>query len=191
MKYHHPSFFWEFQRRFDATFDVYDHHFIVYVVTANKYFTAELLIGILIEAITDALIAPQGTPDGPRQRSLFDAPPAPHLDALKIALQEHGGYLQTRTIQTGAGERIEWQIDCQQVQQVIAEVRKVEDAKLAQRLIAGDLFISNRLLAKKFYRYHGRALSEKRIRDIMLTLEMQGIIRGNGHLRTYGRDILQ
>lgn len=190
MKYHHPSFLWELQRRFDASFDVYDHHFVIYVVTDNPYCTAEIVAGIVTEAITDALIAPQGAPDGPRQRSLFDAPPAAHLAALQNALKEHGEYLHKRTIQTGAGERIEWQIDGLALQRIIAEIRKAEDAKLAKDLIDGDLFVSNRLLAKKFFHSTGRALSEKRVRDIMLTLEMQGIIRGNGHFRTYGRDVL-
>ena len=90
MKYHHPSFLWELQRRFDVSFDVYDHHFIIYVVSGNPYFTAELLAELVIEAMLDALITPQGTPDGPRQRSLFDAPPAAHLDALRDARRDAG-----------------------------------------------------------------------------------------------------
>lgn len=190
MKYHHPSFVWELQRRFDASFDVYDHHFIIYVITANKYFTAEILTGIIIEAITDALITPQGTPDGPRLRSLFESPPEPHLDALKNALREHGEICHKRTIQTGAGDRFEWQIDCMAIQRIIADVRKTEDSKLAHDLIAGDLFTSHRLLQKKIYRYYGRAFSDKRIREVMLMLESQGVIRGNGHVRTHGRNVL-
>jgi hypothetical protein len=191
MKYHHPSFVWELQRRFDASFGFYDHHFIIYVITDNKYFTADILTGIIIEAITDALRTPQGAPDGPQQRSLFDAPPASHLAALQNALRGHGELCQKRTIQTGAGDRFEWQIDCLVIQRVIADVRKAEDSKMAHMMIAGDLFTSYRLLQKKIYCYYGLAFSDKRIRDIMLTLEMQGIIHGNGHLRTYGRDIRQ
>ncbi len=190
MKYHHPSFLWELKRRFDATFDVYDHHFVVYVVTENKYFTQELLQGIVSEAIRDALISPQGTLDGPRSRSLFDAPPATHLDALHSALLSRSDYLQKREIQTAAGDRFEWRVDCRHLQDLISAIRREEDVKLATGMIHGDLFVSNRLLYKKILRYHGRAFSEKRIRELMDRLEELEIVKGNGKLRTYGRDIL-
>lgn len=190
MKYHHPSFLWEFTRRFDASFDVYDHHLTVYIITENKYFSQEILQGLIIEAITDALITPQGTPDGTRQRSLFDTPPEAHLDALRGALLDRCDYLQKREILTAAGDRYEWRVDCKMLQEMIATIRTEQDAKLALSVIQGDLFISNRLLYKKILRYQGRAFSERRIRALMSELEEQEAIRGNGKLRTYGRNVL-
>jgi hypothetical protein len=190
MKYHHPSFLWELKRRFDDSFQVYDHHLVIYIVTDNKYFSQEILQGLIIEAITDALITPQGTPDGPRQRSLFDTPPEPHLDALRGALLDRCEYLQKREILTASGERYEWRVDCKALQDIIASVRTSQDAKLALTVIQGDLFVSNRLLYKKILRYQGRAFSERRIRALMAGLEEQELIEGNGHLRTYGRNVL-
>jgi hypothetical protein len=190
MKYHHPSFLWELKRRFDETFDVYDHHLTIYIVTENKYFSQEILRGLIVEAITDALIAPHDTPDGPRQRSLFDTPPEPHLDALKAALLARCDYLEKREILTAGGERFEWRVNCKRMQEIIADVRTAQDVNLALGVMQGDLFISNRLLYKKILRYQGRAFSDRRLRDLMEQLEIEGYVKGNGHLRSYGRDVL-
>lgn len=190
MKFHLPSFMWQFQRRFDITFDVYAHNWTCYVITENKYFTEGLLKDLLIEALIDALDSPLDAPDGPRQRSLLDAPIDTHIDALQAALRERSEYLSFRTISTSAGERYEWRIDLRTLQTIVSEVRQAQDVELCKRLIRGDIFISDRLLEKKILHTIGVAFSDRRIRDVMHTLEMQGIIKGNGHLRTHGREVL-
>jgi hypothetical protein len=191
MKYHHPSFLWELQRRFDITFNVYDHHFIVYLITDNKYFTAEILQNIISEALQDALCAPQDPPSRAPCRDLFPTPPRAHLDALHRALCGRDDYLKKRTILTGAGEKFEWQVDCQVIRRIVADVRLAEDVLIALQMIGGDLFVSERLLKQKFWHTHGRALSDHRLREILYALEDAQFVKGNGHTKTYGRDILQ
>lgn len=190
MKFHAPSFLWHLKRRFDVTFDIYDHNWICYLVTDNKYFTEPICKGLVSEALIDALDAPLAAPDGPRQRSVLDAPIDTHLAALLATLHDRSDYVSFRLISTVAGERYEWRIDMRRLQEMIAEVRRQCDTELCKELIRGDLFVSDRLLTKKLLRSVGVAFSDRRIRDVMRSLEMQGVIRGNGHLRTMGRDVL-
>jgi hypothetical protein len=190
MKFHAPSFLWQLKRRFDVSFDVYDHNLIAYILTDNKYFTERICKGLIAEALIDSLDAPLAAPDGPRQRSLLDAPIDTHIGALQAALSDRNDYLAFRLISTVAGERYEWRVDMRRLQEMIADVRRQCDAELCKELIRGDLFISDRLLTKKLLRSVGVAFSDRRIRDVMRSLELQGVIRGNGHLRTMGRDVL-
>jgi hypothetical protein len=190
MKFHAPSFVWHLKRRFDITFDVYEHNWTLYLVTDNKYFSQTLLKDLIIEAMTDALDMPLNAPDGVRQRSLLDAPIDTHLDALQAALRERTDYVSFRTISTINGERFEWRVDLRMIQAIVSEVRKAQDVELCKHLIQGDLFVSSRLLEKKILHSVGVAFSDRRLRDALALMEAQGLIKGNGHLRTHGREVL-
>ena len=190
MKMHLPSFKWYFQRQFDANFEVWFHGMTVYVETANRFFTLAILQTIVVTAIMDALDAPLSAPDGPRQRSLLDAPIDTHLDAVQGALREHCNYIQKHTILGPDGERYEWRVDLRQVQQIIIETRRSQDVEMAKTLLQGELFMSDRLLEHHILHRVGVCFSNRRIREITKILVEEGILKNNGNLRTHGREVL-
>lgn len=191
MKFHAPSFVFFLRKRFDVSFDIYTHNWIVYVTTFNKYFTSNMLRNLVSEAMIDALDAPLAAPDGPRRRSVLDAPIDVHIAAVEAALQDRRDYLEKRTIspQEG-GERIEFRIFLKRLRDIVIECRKNQDVEVSKHLIAGEVFMSDRLLEKRFLRFTGIAISNRRAREIMQSLVDQGILKNNGNLRTAGREVI-
>jgi len=192
MKFHLPSFKWYFERQFDYTFDIWFHGWTAYVETRNPFFTQKILTEIVITAITEALDAPLDAPDGPRRRSVLDAPIDTHIDAVQGALSERYEYLQKQTISTEHGERYEWQIDLRSVQRILIETRQTQDVEISKKIIAehGKFFVSDRLLEKQILHRIGVCFSNRRVREITKALVDEGVLKNNGHLRTHGREVV-
>jgi hypothetical protein len=190
MKFHSPSFLHYLKAQLDISFDVYAHNWICYVSTSNKYFTREILTELIIDAMVNALDAPLAAPDGPRQRSLLDAPMDTHIDAVGVTLSAHRDYLTKQTISTPAGERYEYRIDLKALRRLIIATRRAQDVEVSKTLLQGEVYMSDRLLEKRFLRFTGIAISNRRAREIMQALVDQGLLKNNGNLRTAGREVL-
>lgn len=191
MKLHPPSVLHYLRTKLDLSFDIFAHNWTIYVYCSQPYFTSRMMQEVIIEAITDALDAPLAAPDGPRRRSVLDAPLGTHLDALAAALSDRCDYLQKRAVLTQEGGRgLEYRIDVKVLRAIMIEVRQTQDRELTKRLIAGEVFVSERLLEKRFLRFTGIAISNRRARFILKDLENEGVIKSNGNLRTAGREVI-
>jgi hypothetical protein len=144
----------------------------------------------LIEAVIQSCDAPLDAPDGPRQRSLFDAPPEAHCDALREALAERSDYAEIHHISTEIGERIEYRIKLRMIQDIVIRVRREQDVLIAVKLMQGEIFFSDRLLNLKMRKLYGREFSNRRCRQIMNDLVDMGYCKNNGHLRSAGREVI-
>lgn len=193
MIFDYRAFYFEFERRFHARleFDIYAHNLTIYVVTARADFTRHEVCDLVTEALLDALRAPLRAPRRTRQHDLIDGPLPEHLDALENALLYHGEYVQEGTLTTIAGEMREFRIDCRQLEQLVISVRRAADVKLGKQLLAGELFMSIKLMQTRIYHTRGRAFPEWRIREMLWQLEhVEKCIEGNGQLRTKGRNVV-
>lgn len=190
MHFHFPSFWFQFERRFGLGFNVYHHNLIIYVVTSEA-FNRHQLLNIISDALLDALQHPLAEPQRRTWRPDIITGPLPgHLDALENALLYRCDFVAESTIKTAAGEMLEYRIDVRQLEQVLIAVRKAEDAKLGRQVLHGEIFTSINLMQLQIYQKYGRAFGEKRVRQMLDTLEDQGVIHGNGNLRTKGRDVV-
>jgi len=190
MRFHQPSFMHYLTQSLDASFNVYAHNWRLYVIPPHKFFTWPLMHTYLIDAVVRSCDAPCDAPDGPRQRSLFEAPPESHLDALRDALSARSDYAEIHHISTETGERLEYRIDLKAIQQLVITVRREQDTRIAMHLLGGEIFMSERLLNLKLRRLYGREFSNRRCRQILHDLEIMGVCKGNGHLRTAGREVV-
>jgi len=190
MKFHYASFVHYFTRQFDVSFNVYAHNWILRLIPPNPYFTWKLMQEYTIKALVESLEDPLCPPDGPRQRSLFEAPPVPHIEALELALYRRTNYAEIHQIQTGAGERREYRIFMKVLRAIVIEVRDEQDVALAVKLLPGEVCMSDRLLMEKIKRVHGREFSKGRCQHIMNMLVKMNCCENNGSLRFAGREVL-
>lgn len=191
MKFHRPSFLHYLTTLLpERLFSIYAHRWTLHVIPPNRYFTWRLMHEYLTEAVVTSCAAPLDAPDGPRQRSLFDAPPAAHLDALRVALSERSDYAEIHHITTLIGERVEFRIDLKAIQSLVSQVRREQDVNLSIVLMQGEVFMSERLLNLKMRRLYGREISNRRCRQVMAELVTRGLCKNNGNLRTAGREVL-
>lgn len=190
MRFHYPSFTQYFERKFDESFNLYVHNWRYHVIPSNPYFTQSLLQGLVTEAVIESLESPVGTLNSSQRRSLFVAPPVAHIEALKEVMRDRTDYIEKATIMTGVGERVEYKIDLQVIQHLVIEIRRAQDVLMAIQILPGEIWVSDRGLEERIYRMYGRRFSNRRCRDILHTLEEQGVIKNNGKLRTFGREVL-
>lgn len=190
MRYHQPSILHYLEQALDASFNVYAHNWTLYIVPPHKFCTWPIVQNYLIQAIVRSCESPLGSPSGPEERSLFEAPPEPHLEALRGALSDRSDYAEIHHIQTGRGERIEYRIKLRMIQEIMIQVRREQDVMIAVKLMHGELFMSERLLNMKLRRLYGREFSLRRCKQIMDDLLTMGACKNNGHLRTAGREVL-
>jgi hypothetical protein len=192
MHFHFPSFWFQFERRFGAGFDVYHHNLTIYIVTQDAAFTRHQLMDIITDALLASLQDPLAAPHRPTWKPDIIAGPLPgHLDALADALLYRCDFVACGSIQTAAGEMQEYRIDVRALERIVIEVRKAADVKLGRQILQGELVTSINLMTQRIYHQFGRAFAEKRVREMLKTLEQQGVIHGNGNLRTRGRDVIQ
>lgn len=190
-RFHYPSFRAHFIRKFDDSFNVYIHNWTGYVLTPNKYFTAEILQGLVIEGVIDAIDDPLGSPDGSRRGSLLDLPLESHVAALQETLLECRDYLEKREVSGVDGERVfEWRVDLKKVQDLIIQSRRKSDILLSIKFVEGEETMSNRLLREKILLRLGVKMSFRRVSDINKDLVKLECLENNGKVRTYGRDVL-
>lgn len=194
MRYHHPSFMHYFEQKFPIDFCLYAYNWTLYVIPPHDYFSGRLLCQYVTEALIEALEAPLDAPDGPRQRSLFEAPPVPHCEALAGALADSWEYLLNAGrihFERGEEERIEYRVNLRVIQGIVQDVRRSEDVKLALLMIDGEFFMSDRLLIHKIRQTRGRDIGPRRAREALRGLIELGFCHNNGRLRTAGREVTQ
>lgn len=192
MNFHFPSFKHYLLMKFDDSFNVYFHNLYLYLIPPNAYFSKALLCEFVTEALIESIEAPLRPPTGPQQRSLFEAPPVPHCEALTEALSLSWQYMvNTRLFEHERGERIEYAVNLRVLRGILQDVRLSEDVKRTERLIQDDFFISERGLVIKGLRHDGRDIGKHRARRVVRVLEELGYYGKNGNLRTLGREVLK
>lgn len=190
-RFHYPSFRWHFARKFDDSFNVYVHNWTAHVITPNKYFTAEILQRIVIEAVVDAIDDPHGPPDGSRRGSLLDLPLESHVATLQASLCDRKDYLAKREVFGPDGVTLyEWRVDLKKLQACIIESRNYSDFELGKNFVSGENMMSNRLLQKKIRYTLGVKFSLRRVSDINRDLVNHECLGNNGGVKMYGRDVL-
>lgn len=190
MRFHYPSFKQYFEGKFDDSFNLYNHNWRYHVIPPNKYFSTSLLQELVTEALIESLESPVDPLNSAQHRSLFVAPPVAHVEALQKAMLDRTDYIEKGAILTGVGERIEYRIDLQIIQYLVIEIRREQDVEMALQILPGEIWVSDRGLEERIYRMYGRRFSNRRCRDILHALEEQGVIKNNGKLRTFGREVL-
>lgn len=193
MIYHHPTFIDTFQAKFDWSFNIFSHNLLLYVIAPNAYFTPDMLLGFLTDALIESVERPSLPLSGPLQRSLFESPPVPHCRALAEALSLSWEYvLNERLFDTGRGERRkEYCINLRIIRGILIDVRRSEDTKRAEALTQDEFYMSDRLLLVKGLRHDGRDIGRTRSAEAMRGLVELGICKNNGTLRTLGREVLR
>lgn len=193
MRFHYPSFLYYFEQYLPQDFSWFHHNGLIHLYTHNPYIRISALQELTAQVVERSLDEPLDAPRGPRERSLLDAPIDKHSEALKVALLVRKDYLQyqgKQPVQGGERSIYGYLIDLGQVQQILIEVRREEDVKLAMLLIEGEIFMSDRLLEKKILYTIGVAFSNRRIREITSELVKRNILKSNGRLRTHGREVM-
>lgn len=192
MTFHYPSFRHYFSQQFDISFNLWCHNWRCYLIPPNRYFTVALYYGFFADALIESLEKPLAAPRGARSRSLFEAPPEPHCEALREALREAWPWVvNIREIQTERGERLEYMIDLRVIRGIVQDVRRSEDCKAAERYAAGDIFLSERGIVLKNRMMNGRDIGKRRAREVMKSFEDLGYYHLNGKARTVGRELLK
>jgi hypothetical protein len=176
MKFHLPSFKWYFEQEFDGNYDVWWHGWTGYIETVNRFLSLEKLNEIICRALVTALDAPCDAPDGPRQRSLLDAPIDAHVDAVQDALREPQKYLRKWVILTSHGERYQWQVDLRVIQSILITVRRDQDVLMVKKIISenGGFPISQQLLGKLILHRVGVCFSNRRVRQVATIIKNNG-----------------
>jgi len=191
-KFHYPSFKWYVSQRLRSLcVSFYIRNWYLFVLSYDEDFTRGELQDIIIGCVLASIDAPQGAPDGARLGALIDAPLAAHCGALEDALLVRKDYLVKRDIRSADGiTGEEFIVNLRKLNQIVVEVRQRKDLDLVTALIKGDKTISYRGLQDKLRYRFGVYFSDRRIRRIMQNLDKRGKTATNGHLRTYGRDII-
>lgn len=179
-----------FEQKFPVDFNIYAYNWTLHVIPPHPYFSGHYLCQYITKALIEALETPLDAPDGPRERSLFEAPPVPHCEALADALADSWEYLlNTGRLHTERGERLEYKLNLRVIQGIVQDVRRSEDVKLALLMIAGEFFMSDRLLIHKIRHTRGRDIGPRRAREALRGLVELGFCQNNGRLRTAGREV--
>lgn len=195
MMFHTPSFLHYFAQNV-ADLNYFHHNGIIHLYSPDPWLPFSDLQDLVWHALEQSLDEPLAAPTGPRERSLIDAPIDTHMDALKDALMTSTAYLKRMRadhldFDNGEEERLyEYQIDLSVVQRIVIRTREEQDTKLAEQLIKGEPFISDRLLESKIRHTIGVAFSQRRIRAIMHRLIQEKKIKNNGRLHSRGREVL-
>jgi len=191
-RFHYPSFKWYVSQRLRSLcLSFYIRNWYLFVLSYDEDFTQGELQDIIIECILASIDAPQGAPDGARRGALIDAPLAAHCDALEDTLLVRKDYLEKRKVESSDGVTgEEFIVNLRKLNQIVVEVRQRKDLDLVTELIEGDKTISYRGLHDKLKYRLGVYFSVQRIRRIMKNLDKRGKTAPNGHLRTYGRDVI-
>lgn len=170
------------------------HQHVVYMYSRMPL-RDDFVLDLLQRTLREALEHPIGQPTRTEDRSLFSAPPEPHVDALLQALDCDRGWLRkTRQKADGRGERLyETRIDMRYIQRMVQDVRVREDARVIRGLIAGDRLCSIRLARKKIKLALGRDFSKNRLEKALKLLEQQGVLArpdSKDVLHTIGREVI-
>jgi hypothetical protein len=167
------------------------HNWTAYVITPNKYFSAEILQSTVIESVIDSIDDPRGTPDKSRSKSLLDLPIESHIESLQESLLDRSDYLEKRMISVTDGETLfEWRVDLKLLQEIIIYSRRLSDEKLGEIFARGEACLSNRLLMAMAENRLGIKFSYRRASEISKSLVNVGVTEDNGKSRTYGRTVL-
>lgn len=192
MKFHIPSFLHYIHVGLPQDVAMVHHHYIIYLVSFYPL-RQDFLQELICRAVIDTFETPLGTPDGTEERSLIEGLLDTHQETLCETLYDLNTYLTKITKHAPrAGEKIrhEYQIDLREIMRIVKEVRLNEDLSLIWDLIRNDYFVSIRLLEKKIFINTGKAFSKRRISEALTELERQNLVKSNGHLRTYGREVI-
>lgn len=192
MRFHIPSFLYYLRNIIPYNVGFLHHHYVVYLVA---YFPLrqDFLKDAVIQACIRMYETPIGTPDGPEQRSVIEGLLDQHRETLEQTLYDLNTYLKTlrkEPRQPGEKRKYEYRIDLLELQDLLRNIRLQEDLKLIGDLIQDDFFVSIRYLEKRLFQETGKAFSARRITESLKQLEQQGRILNNGHIRTYGREVI-
>jgi hypothetical protein len=193
MIYHQPSFLYHLSAALDVSFDIYAYNWMLRITPPNRYFTPALCLQYVSEALVRSFEQPLVTLRGPRNVSLFDAPPETYCAALAEALSVSWKYLlQTREIRVEGGERrTQYTLSLKVLQGIVQDVRRSEDVKLSAQMLDGEGVMSHRLLLQKIRHTNGRDIGRRRALDALKGLIELKMGKYNGRMRTAGMEVLE
>lgn len=192
MQFHLPSFLEYLKNGLPHDVAMMHHHYICYIVSFYPL-KKDVLQDIVIRAVVQTFEAPLVPLHGPQERSLIGGLLDQHREALEGALHDQDTYLQIIKHNgdlAGEKPRYEYRVDIQVLLSLLKDIRLQHDLSLVRDLIQEDFFVSSRYLEKKIFLTTGQAFSRRRIDDVLHELEKQGVIKNNGHQKTYGREVL-
>jgi len=202
MRFHYPSFMSSLFDRFENVqggerLACMSHHWTVYLYPPG-HVRQDWLVEIITEAVIDSYESPLWTPVQTEQKSLLKGLLEPHERALRQALQRtdkqtgHAPYIK-HFRNTGEGGEVvghEYRIDVKEIQDICISTLLDVDTHLVKRVAWHEDTVSVRKTVKVIASRYGKIYNNERVRQILKTLEKEGLFNRNGDVRVNGRHVI-